>query len=1167
MVYRYLVTGLTAGALSLATAVWAQPGTATVKLQALKTQLQQQVPANAAAVAAAAQRLGIEKRRVLPNGKVLELQSIGSDGRPVFYITNNYSAADTVGTDELWPGGALGLNLTGIDMTIGEWDAGAVEGDHPDLWPRVTQKDNPAEISAHATHVAGTLIGSGDSLYLQARGMAYRADLDAYDWNLDAQEMIDAALDGLLVSNHSYGIAAGWVAIGGAPPDNWWWIGGQGNSEDPNFGYYDAQAQTWDEIAFNAPYYLIVKAAGNDRWDLGPEDGEEYSVVDPNGILIETSYNSRPADCGQTGYDCLPTASVAKNILTIGAVDDVPGGYQPLAGPASVQMTGFSSWGPADDGRIKPDIVANGWMVFSTYPWDPYFASAIGTSMAAPNVSGSLLLLQEHYANLYSGSYLRAATLKALAIHTADESGAADGPDYEYGWGLLNASKAAQVIGDNGNGIHQIVEGSLADESSATEVIDVTQDGARVTATLVWHDPPATPAIPLLNPTALMLVNDLDLRVSGNSNVHLPWVLDPNQPAAPATRGDNFRDNVEKVQFTANTGSYEVITSHKGVLGAPQDYSLIISIAPPAPASTGLAIDEHFTDGVLPAGWSTETNNVPWQILMPQPGGGRYDNNTGGSGGFAMMDNEFANTVAALIMPPLDLSLTESAVLRFKNSFPYMDLLESLNVDTSIDGGSNWSNRWTWTGLKIAPWQQSVDLTGAVAGQGNVRIRFRWDSGNAKQGDVWQLDDVELETFGAPVPPPPPDPSGLPGLATDPVPSHNSNGVNSHPLLTWTAGALTTSHKVYLGTSSTLGPADYKGAVAENQFDPGQLAGNTAWFWRIDEVNSSGETTGNTWQFTTGEAPVLPSLHVSDLDGVSSSMPRNRWEARVSVTVQDGDSNPLSGVAVTGNWNAGGSATNNCVTGQGGSCELVLGNIQGKITNVIFSIGNLSLSGYDYAPGDNSDSESDSNGNQITVFRDGGPTNSPPVTTINSPANGAVFASGASVTLQASASDSEDGDLSAGIQWQAGGTTLGSGASINYSFADGGHTVTASVTDSGDALGSDSVSFTVGEASPAPSLSGLSDLSEALDSRRWSAIAEVLITDGSGPVNGATVTASWSEGAKGGGNCTTGADGRCQIIKGVKLSVSSVRITIDDIAVSGLSHSPGANNSRLLAPP
>ena len=220
-----------------------------------------------------ARNSGIPLRRELPNGKVLELQRIVPGIGPIFYITYNVDAADTVSTDEVWPGGSAGLDLDGSGMNLAEWDGGAVYAAHTDFIGRLTQVDGATLVSNHSTHVAGTLIGSGEGLLAESRGMAYAAHLDAYDWNSDTAEMALAASNGLLVSNHSYGIAAGWINIGAPPPDGWWWIGGSGNSEDSNFGYYDAETQLWDQIAFDAPYYLIVKAAGNDRWDTGPNPG------------------------------------------------------------------------------------------------------------------------------------------------------------------------------------------------------------------------------------------------------------------------------------------------------------------------------------------------------------------------------------------------------------------------------------------------------------------------------------------------------------------------------------------------------------------------------------------------------------------------------------------------------------------------------------------------------------------------------------------------------------------------------------------------------------------------------------------------------------------------------------------------------------------------------
>lgn len=234
------------------------------------------------------------------------------------------------------------------------------------------------------------------------------------------------------------------------------------------------------------------------------------------------------------GYDCLPGHRVAKNILTVGAVDDLIGGYSPVAGPAAVNTTEFSGWGPRDDGRIKPDLVGNGVMLFSTDADPPYWASAIGTSIAAPNVTGSLLLLLEHFQDLHgAGARMRATTLKALAVHTADESGDVDGPDHEFGWGLLNTKNAAEVLSENGAG-HRVIEDSLSNTGLDSFDFNVTGDNTTLTLTLVWADPPGTVVPPSLDPLFV-------------------------EKAAP--------------------GSYTAEVSHNGMLldGLPQDYSVVIS--------------------------------------------------------------------------------------------------------------------------------------------------------------------------------------------------------------------------------------------------------------------------------------------------------------------------------------------------------------------------------------------------------------------------------------------------------------------------------------------------------------------------------------------------------------------------------------------------------------
>ncbi len=536
----------------------------------------------------------------LPDGSSFEIQRI-RNGKPIYYVTFNENAAKTVSTDKVWTGTAL--NLDGSGITIGEWDGGKVKTNHQELVGNVTQIDGWPFINDHATHIAGTMISKG--IEPGTQGMASGAQLHSYMWDSDLSEMQTFAASGYLLSNHSYGEANGWQFgwwIGCCCIINdWFWLGDVNisASEDYDFGFYTQEAKNRDELAFNAPYYLIVQAAGNDRGEA-PPSGTSYYVDDGTGLYSHaccisstpcTAYHlstvPRDPDGGTDGYDCIPSQGVAKNILTVGAIDDIPAGY---SNPADVFISSKSGWGPTDDGRIKPDIVANGIDVYSCIGTSTTSYNTIsGTSMAAANVTGSLALLQQHYRDTYAGLFMMSATLKALVIHTADDAKTAGGgPDYEHGWGLLNTETAANLITqDNVNCFNNIQE--LVLNNSATYQFDFDYDGTSpfIKATIVWTDPAGTPFTSgnppdLLNPPDLMLVNDLDLQVLGPGGTSYPWVLDPVNPANPAsnTTTDNVLDNVEQVYISAPpAGAYTVQVTHKGTLqgGNPQPFSLIIS--------------------------------------------------------------------------------------------------------------------------------------------------------------------------------------------------------------------------------------------------------------------------------------------------------------------------------------------------------------------------------------------------------------------------------------------------------------------------------------------------------------------------------------------------------------------------------------------------------------
>ncbi|MCP4640732.1 MAG: S8 family serine peptidase, partial [bacterium] len=296
---------------------------------------------------------------------------------------------------------------------------------------------------------------------------------------------------------------------------------------------------------------------------------------------------------GDDGLDTLGGKACAKNVLTVGAVRDIEGGY---TDPFDVYGTDFTGWGPTDDGRIKPDIMANGHELYSCDRTDnAAYATKSGTSMSAPNLAGSLALLIQHYRATHASTDMLAATLKAIVIHSADESFYGPGPVYWWGWGLFNAQSAADLISLDETYPAVIQELTLTQGQTLDQPMTYNGSGPiRVTA--CWTDPPGTPPPPSLDPPDLMLVNDLDLRVIGpDLTQHEPYVQDPADPIQLPTRGDNFRDNVEMVDIEdPSPGVYTIRVTHKGTLtDALQDFSLAQTGLTPVPSPTGACCFEN----------------------------------------------------------------------------------------------------------------------------------------------------------------------------------------------------------------------------------------------------------------------------------------------------------------------------------------------------------------------------------------------------------------------------------------------------------------------------------------------------------------------------------------------------------------------------------------------
>jgi serine protease AprX len=416
-------------------------------------------------------------------------------------------------------------------------------------------------------------------------------------------------------------------------------------------GDYTANSVTTDDFIWDFPQMTITFSAGNSGVDAnanGVVDNDSIGspATAKNVITIGASENDRAGnyqcDMGltytsaDTTYQSGETCSSMDGNNLLGTPRERwgftanPIADDPTAGNAN-QMAAFSSRGPTDDGRVKPDVVAPGTWILSTYsgqyqqgydsgtnprnnafqvdgwgiPRNEYYKYFGGTSMSNPIAAGAATVVRDFYNKAY-GANASAALVKATLINSAvdllDENndGANDNdfpiPNVHEGWGrinLVNATDGTAIYADNTAGL------STGGNFSATYS---AAGGAPLKVTLVWSDYPSTAS------AAANLVNNLNLTVTGPGGVVYRGNVFSGGWSVSGGSADTL-NNVENVYLqTAAAGSYSVQVSGANVPQGPQPFALVVRGAQAAPPPTPPAAPS----GLSATAVSSSQINLSW---------------------------------------------------------------------------------------------------------------------------------------------------------------------------------------------------------------------------------------------------------------------------------------------------------------------------------------------------------------------------------------------------------------------------------------------------------------------------------------------------------------------------------------------------------------------------
>ncbi len=485
------------------------------------------------------------------------------------------------------------LNLFGSGQTVAIADTGldtgiddhGVNGDISADFDNRVRFANWAGTSAddthsHGTHVAGSVAGGGALSNGRIRGMAPQAevffqgiatDSNALSIPTNTSQLFDQAYqNGARVHTNSWGSSV--------------------------YGQYTSRSWDVDWFMYTHPDMVILYSAGNSGEDWYPENGkiDNDSIGAPatamNCITVGASENDRTTG----GYSAL-SWSIFNGWKWTGS-DYVYQSRYPID-PIKSDLTSndtdglaaFSSRGPTDDLRIKPDVVAPGANILSarstktsstgwgTFSGNSNYIFMGGTSMSTPITAGGVALIREYFnvtlgMERPSGALLKAALINGAIDMTPGQYGAASSttkevlsrPDNAQGWGRINISES--VGPKNGNMAFMDVQKGISTGEDFSTNFKVSSSSKELRLTLAWSDHPGTIS------ASKHLVNDLDLVIKTPGGI----VHKGNDFTAPY---DDHRDDINNVEGirigTPSAGIYTLTVKGHNVPMGEQRFAIV----------------------------------------------------------------------------------------------------------------------------------------------------------------------------------------------------------------------------------------------------------------------------------------------------------------------------------------------------------------------------------------------------------------------------------------------------------------------------------------------------------------------------------------------------------------------------------------------------------------